>query len=851
MKHFRPFLPAFLRASGLLSVLLLTACATIDDPFIPVPMEKPARHTGSPDDLAAEALRRPENIAFYQTPKPPAAQRTSAGHPAAPPVVEDDADAIATVTLDNMPLPQFANVIYSVLLKRNVSIDAQVAQRTDMVTFRTGKPLSPGQLFTAAQALLRSYGVAVYDYSGTLRIVPENNQAGLAPEIRRGKASPEVPAALRPVFYLAELEHVQPGQVSNWLKVLFQNRLTLQDDTTRNAILLSGQSDTVSAAMEAIQMLDQPLMRGRLSARIAPVFWSADEMARRLTEMLQAEGYAVSMQASAYTPILILPVGPVNSIIVFAGNEETLNHILRWAQELDQSPQGRAGNFINYQVRNTDAAELASTLAEVMGMSTGGAAAGGAAAGAGAAGGAGGARGGGGSSRVVVNPAANSLIIQTTPAEFQQWYGLLQELDRPARNALIMATVAEVRLTKDEQFGFQWMIKQFTRNGYNINTGTANAISASATDGMFRIGIASGADPRAFLTALASSNKIRILSNPSVMARNGQDATIQVGQEVPIITGQLSNADTGGVASGSVLQTVQYRSTGVILRVKPVIHAGGRIDLDVSQEVSAAQKNETGVDSSPIILTRKIDTKLTVSDGNTLLLGGLMQEQRTAGNAGVPWLKDIPYAGNLFRTSSSDATERTELVILLTPYVVEDDFDAQAITESFRRQFAWAAPARAEGALSGGLPGFDAAAPKIDSAPEAVAAPIGEEAEPPAASDAPASEQALPVPAPTSQVPAGESSASAHRSMPYLLPPDPGNSLRVDAARSPAQAPSALESASVLSGIATSAPALPEAVPAPAASPFDPAAIPGARPVTDEKLKQELLEAMRQSGIRP
>jgi len=673
--------PASLSALGI--AVLLAGCSTLDSPFIPESALKPSREQrqNAGQNVAGETgAQSARGTAFYQTPTPPPAVRTAAGKPPPPQADPGNDPAISSIALDNMPMPQFINAVFGAILGRNVSIDAAVMQRTDMVTFRTGKPQSSSQIFAAAQALLRSYGIAVNDYSGTIRIVPENSQAGTLPEIRRGRALPDVPTSLRPIFYLAELEHTNIAQVSNWLRTLFQSRLTVQEDQQRNALLLSGQSDTVSAAMEAIQMLDQPLMRGRLSARIVPVFWSADEMAKRIVEMLQAQGYAAASNAGANTPILVLPIGPVNSIIVFAGNQSTLNHVLRWAQDLDQSPQGRAGNFINYHVRNTDAEELARTLAEVMGMNQ---------------------QGGTGtqqaaarpnSSRVVVNRAANSLIIQTTPAEFQQWYGLLQELDRPARSALITATVAEVRLTDDEQFGFQWMLSQFMSRGYNVNVGTSNAVSNAAKDGVFRVSVATLAgDPRGLLTALASSNKIRILSNPSIMARNGQDASIQVGQEVPILTSQISNANTGTGTGQGVLQTIQYRNTGVILRVKPVIHAGGRIDLDVSQEVSAAQKNETGVDSSPIILTRRIETKLSVSDGNTLLLGGLMQEQQTAGNAGIPRLKDIPYVGNLFRTSVSDTKERTELVILLTPYVIEDDFDAQSITEAFRNQFGWAA----------------------------------------------------------------------------------------------------------------------------------------------------------------
>jgi len=826
----------------LLSLVLLAGCASIDDPFIPEPVVKSPRKDGLEKGQAEidglEGMQQQsQKVAFYKTPNTPAATRNVAGKAPPPvPVIEGGEGMVASINLENMPIPQFINAIFGAILKRNVSLDAQVAQRSEMVTFLTGKPQSANQIYAAAQSLLRSYGIAVNDYNGTVRAVPENSQSGLLPEIRRGRAAPEVPAGLRPVFYFVELEHTVVSQVTNWLRTLFPGRLTIQEDMQRNALLLSGQSDTVSSAMEAIQLLDQPLMRGRMSARIVPVFWTADEMARRLSEVLQAEGYSVGLNAGSTSPIIVLPVPQVNSIIVFASDEAIVNHVLRWAQDLDQTPERRNGNFINYHVRNTDASDLAQTLREIMGMGTTQSAT------AAASGSAAPVVRNSSSGKVVVNPAANSLIIQTTPSEFQQWYGLLQELDRPARSALIMATVAEVRLTDDEQFGFQWMLKQFVSNGYNINMGTSNPVSSTAAAGTFRLSIASlTGDPRALLTALASSNKIRILSNPSIMARNGQEAQIQVGQEVPILTSQLSNSDTGS-STGGVLQSIQYRNTGVILKVKPVIHAGGRIDLDVSQEVSAAQKNETGVDSSPIILTRKVNTKLSVSDGNTLLLGGLIQEQRTLGNAGIPYLKDIPYAGNLFKTSSSDNTERTELVILLTSYVVEDDFDAQSITDVFRKQFAWASTVKPESTftkLGRGL-GFGSAGAQGETQvnPEqptdALAAQPGEAQT--LVEESAKEDKVLPVkpqkaPAPT------------YSSRPYILPPDDGNSLRMSEPVAPAQQPSAY-TAPMQSPKVNSVPApMVDSAPMPSGK-----APEGGKPVADDALKRELLESFKRSG---
>jgi general secretion pathway protein D len=187
---------------------------------------------------------------------------------------------------------------------------------------------------------------------------------------------------------------------------------------------------------------------------------------------------------------------------------------------------------------------------------------------------------------------------------------------------------------------------------------------------------------------LATSSNANVLSSPRILARNGETAMIQVGSEIPTITQQQTTAATAG--STGVLQSVQYRNTGVILRVKPTIYAGDRIDLDVTQEVSDSTR--VGVAGSPIIDTRKVETKLSLKDGAAVLLGGLISQNNSRAESGVPLLKDIPGVGQLFRTNT-DNNRKTELLVLITPYILADDHDAQEITGAFRNQLgAWAQP---------------------------------------------------------------------------------------------------------------------------------------------------------------
>ena len=287
--------------------------------------------------------------------------------------------------------------------------------------------------------------------------------------------------------------------------------------------------------------------------------------------------------------------------------------------------------------------------------------------------------------RVVVDKSTNMLIFQANQDEYSQLISLLQTLDRPTKAALIEVTVAEMSTDDANKLGVEFGFRD--ENG----TGGTNGGLSLGTAGLAYKALNSVGSVKLALNALASNNRATVLSSPRILARNGESATIQVGQEVPIITSQSSTATT--TTSSSVLQTVQYRSTGVILKVKPVIHSGEQIDLDVSQEVSAAATTTTGVSISPTFSNRKIETKLTLRNGATVMLGGLISEDSSSGSTGVPLFKDVPILGQLFRNDTSSGT-RKQLVVLITPYIVNDDHDAQMLTDAFRGVLGpWAAPA--------------------------------------------------------------------------------------------------------------------------------------------------------------
>ncbi|MBR7794048.1 hypothetical protein KDM87_15755 [Undibacterium sp. FT147W] len=581
-----------------------------------------------------------------------------------------------TVSFDQMPLPTFIQAVYGSVLKANYSMDGAVAARTDLVTFHIPQPTTNAELSRLSRMLLKSYGVAVQDFGGVIRMVPDNASSSYSPAIRRGRASPETPQSLRPVFHYVELDAVRVNDFSSLLKTMFGAKIQATDDLGKNAILISGQPDDVAAAMEVIQVFDQPAMRGQRTKRVSPVFWTAEEFSKRLVEVLSAEGYAASTSVNSGSPILILPIPPINSVIIFSSSEKILNHVLQWSKELDKPSESQAGGaFFTYPVKYADAQALAKTLSELIGGSTSSTvpAATGTAATAAATAAASGNRGG---SKIVVNNATNSLIIQGGGADqYRQWMALLAELDKPSKSALIDVMVAEVTAGTSNSLGVDWSVK----NGTPLS-GTL-PISKLGSSGLAFSFLNSAHSMRADVTALASKSDAQILSSPKLMARNGETATIQVADEVPILT---STTTTPGVLTGSTTtNTVQYRTAGMILKVRPIINSGSRIDLDISQEVSNVKSLTSGAITSPTIGTRKVDTKLTLRDGSTVMLAGLISNDNNSSDGGVPLLKDIPGIGSLFKNESMNKNKK-ELIILITPYIINDDFEAESITNAFQ-----------------------------------------------------------------------------------------------------------------------------------------------------------------------
>ena len=297
--------------------------------------------------------------------------------------------------------------------------------------------------------------------------------------------------------------------------------------------------------------------------------------------------------------------------------------------------------------------------------------------------------------RVMADRINNTLLIHATPAEYERIESTLKRLDVQRAQVLIEASIVEVTLGDDLKYGLQWAFKGGVGGGTSglgaLNNGSSSSIGGAAINAdtgaitgaaqgfSYTLRAAAG-NISAVLSALASKSLLKVISSPSLMVLDNHTAAIQVGNQQPI------NMGTTIAGTGTVVTTnnIQYKDTGVMLGVTPSVSAGDLVTLDINQMLTDLDVNgQTATAGYPTFMQRQINSKVAVRSGDTLVLGGLIKDTTSSGKSGLPLLSSIPVVGALFGTHSN-AANRTELLVILTPRVLRSDDDARAISRELR-----------------------------------------------------------------------------------------------------------------------------------------------------------------------
>ncbi|PHS27964.1 MAG: hypothetical protein COA84_02920 [Robiginitomaculum sp.] len=587
------------------------------------------------------------------------------------------------------PLPEFIDVVFGEMLKVPYVTGPGVAARKDIVQLRSSGTLSGEVFFSLIESALKEYGVRVVPEDGVYRILEDQALKARMPRFIRSRAQPGTPRSLRPVIQMVELYAVDANSMTGLLKQAMgggSKNVKILPNPLKNTITLSGLPEEVDAVLRIIKELDELNYAGSTVQRYSPVYWEAKALAKEVNKILKVEGWQVTVNLSAPRAINLLPIEYSNDIFIFSRSKVISERTIIWLKELDRPVKaGDYNQLFIYQVANVDAVDLAGTANAAInagqflenqgrgGERTAGLATG--------EDGRGKSQKGKAGDKFVVDPIGNRLIFSGTVNEYERVLPLLRQLDRAPAEVLIEVTIAEVTLNDSTKFGLEFFINDIGANNFRNTFGT-QGLGVGSTG--FNVAIAKG-DVTLNANTLATNSDIKVLSTPRLMARSGGSASFTVGTDVPVITSQRAANSQSTTGVTDVLQTVSYRKTGIILNIEPIVFSNNRIDLTISQEVSATIDSGSSTIASPTISNRSLETQLSLQDGQTAVLGGLMQDTITRKESGIPFLKDIPLLGSAF-SSTTVTSDRTELLVLITAYIMRGPEDKAAFVESLTNE---------------------------------------------------------------------------------------------------------------------------------------------------------------------
>ncbi len=699
-------LPAFL---SLLVALVLGACTTsFWDPTMKV--GDPQGHMTDKDRPRRGAvetmpLMREESIALRGDGA--AAPKTSikAGtgtfvRKITPPKV-DTTPGDVTLNFDGTDIREVVKVVLGDLLQVNYVIDPQV---TGAASLQTERPLRREHLIPTLETLLRMNNAALIESGGSYQVKPISSavQGLVVPQL--GSNDRALPAGYG--VQVIPLQYIGAEEMGKILEPLVPQGSVVRSDTLRNLLVVAGSGPELGNIIDTVRTFDVDWMSGLSVGFFTLEYAKANDVATQLEKLLSDEG------SSSFKGIFrFVPVESANSLLVVSPQERYLQQVRGWIERLDSAEAaGEASERLYvYRVRHGDAEKLAEVLSQLFGdtqtqrrSKLGGVAPGltpasiksqeaGADADRAPASkqrtGATAVDLGTGVS-VVADVANNSLLIKAPPKDYKRILDALKQLDITPLQVLVEATIVEITLSGQLKYGVQWQFfggKAAARSSYSLTNaaGSAGTETGQANLGLTYPGFnyALVLDPgnvRATLSALASDGLVNVLSSPSVMVMDNQTAKMQVGQQVPILTQQQQSTST----TSNLVNSVEYKDTGVILTVKPRVTPGGMVQMEIEQEITTP-----GAESSlgTAFLTRKITSSVAVRSNQAVVLGGLIQDQRSNSEDGVPGLYSLPIIGALFGETTRKA-DRTELVVVITPRVIASDSDALGALQDFRKK---------------------------------------------------------------------------------------------------------------------------------------------------------------------
>lgn len=602
-------------------------------------------------------------------------------------------DNYIILNFDNADLKDVINTIGSIT-NENFILSPGVDAR---ITIHSAKKIPVSEVMSVFESVLEVNGISVVRSGSFLKLVAGAAARQKPLEVRTGDQAGSSPDVDRPITQIVPVQYVPVTEVSTVLTPMLSQFGSIIPNPRNNLLIVNDLSSNVLRLMKVLQEIDVNAFKNTRMSFFKPTYSDVLSLSNELTEVLNALNLGRE-------GVVLVPIERINSLIIFSASPTLLETVEGWLRKLDEEVVTGQNIFI-YPVQNVKAEKIAEILKSLYGASDGTTSKVTAqkapvttqkkttAPTPAVTGGQGQASG---SSRVeiITFEPTNSLVILAPAGIYREIVKTIKRIDVYPREVLIEAVIAEVTITDSDQYGIQWSVLHDIHQSNKLDiTGLAQSGSNISQPGLTMPSLPSSLiGPglaylayrpdkfTALIHALASKGKVNILSSPRLLVRDQEEASIEVGEDVPTATSTTSTTTTE-----TLTQSIEYRTVGIKLKIKPTINDEKTVVLDLEQEVSskgAEQQVGRAGTTFPSFNTTKTKTSIILPDKQGIVIGGIMEEKKEKNHSGIPLLKDIPLLGYLFRYNSNSVTKK-ELVIIITPHVITNKSEGEKISSQF------------------------------------------------------------------------------------------------------------------------------------------------------------------------
>jgi len=610
----------------------------------------------------------------------------------------NDDGKVVRLSVDDIPLSKFTKLVFGQILKKNFTMDDGVEKSNKRVTLNLSTPISKEELLTVVKKIYENNGFYIEQEGSNYFIKSGRAQAqtsDLGTNFFYGSQLPNKLSDNAVVTIFIPYYYVHMNTMEPILKNYLSKGSFSKNMRKKHIFIVRDRVKNLRNLLRLVRTVDVPVMKSKHTSLMTFDYIDVNDFHKNMKQVLPSSGLQIADNVEKLG-VIIEPIEGLNALFVVADKLEWIDIIKYWKRKLDViDVNNDSKKVFVYRPKNRIASELKElieglfnngnsqkrkslplksenndgddkptndttnkiTNKNVSFLSSGD----------------------GDDIKVIEDSNRNALVIYTTSKKYKQLLDMLEKLDVLPKQVLIEVTIAELTLKDSLKNGFEWWYKHKSSNSNSI-VGTLGGLGLGGTGLM-----ASLVNADKFTMAMnffAQKNLVNILSSPKIVVMDNQAASINVGTEVPVLTSS-STTTSASSTDQQLSQSVEYRQTGIILNVTPTIHSGDSLMLQISQVVSDAQENDVSAISSPMILTRDISTSVVLNSEQTMMLGGLIRENKSITDTKVPILGDIPFIKHLF-SSSSDSINKTELIILIKPTILNSKEESSSITNSFK-----------------------------------------------------------------------------------------------------------------------------------------------------------------------